>query len=174
MALTEGLETIPRKVVEYRGARIEEMDTDAILRRRPGGGRRRRVSAHRTCRAPARTKRWEDVHVLLDAGHRRADDDERAASREPERSDLAEHRRAGARNDPGLGAAAGGRSRDGRPHAARADQQAEARRGVPFRQGAESAGKLLSRARRSSPCASWRCGRRRTRSRAASQKRRPR
>ena len=35
IALSEGLETIPRKTVEYRGTRFEEMDTDAILRRHP-------------------------------------------------------------------------------------------------------------------------------------------
>ena len=35
IALTEGLETIPRKNIDYRGARLEEMDTDAILRRAP-------------------------------------------------------------------------------------------------------------------------------------------
>ena len=67
MALTEGLETIPRKVVEYRGARIEEMDTDAILRRRPA------VAVvdefpHTNVPGSGREKRWEDVHVLLDHG----------------------------------------------------------------------------------------------------------
>ena len=41
IALTEGLETVPRKSVEYRGTRLEEMDTDAILRRHPRGRRRR-------------------------------------------------------------------------------------------------------------------------------------
>src|SRR5262245_47030721 len=35
IALTEGLETISRRVVAYRGAVFEEMDTDAILRRHP-------------------------------------------------------------------------------------------------------------------------------------------
>src|SRR2546428_7137826 len=35
IALSEGLETIPRKVIEYRSSRFEEMDTDAILRRHP-------------------------------------------------------------------------------------------------------------------------------------------
>src|SRR6476646_9992357 len=29
------LEIIPRKVIEYRGAKMEEMDTDAILERHP-------------------------------------------------------------------------------------------------------------------------------------------
>src|SRR4029453_12451318 len=35
ITLSEGLESIPRKVVEHRDSRFEEMDTDAILRRRP-------------------------------------------------------------------------------------------------------------------------------------------
>src|SRR5271154_2148473 len=38
--LTEGLigslEVIPRKVIDYRGMRLTEMDLDAVLRRRPG------------------------------------------------------------------------------------------------------------------------------------------
>jgi two-component system sensor histidine kinase KdpD len=67
MALAEGLETIPRKVVEYRGTRLEEMDTDAILRRRP------QVAVvdefpHTNVPESGRPKRWEDVAVLLDAG----------------------------------------------------------------------------------------------------------
>jgi two-component system sensor histidine kinase KdpD len=32
IALSEELEAVPRKVLEYRGSRFEEMDTDAILR----------------------------------------------------------------------------------------------------------------------------------------------
>ena len=35
IALTEGLEIVPRKTIEYRGAVFEEMDTDAVLRRHP-------------------------------------------------------------------------------------------------------------------------------------------
>src|ERR1700722_14228064 len=33
--LLEGFEMVPRKVVEYRGSRFEEMDLDAILARHP-------------------------------------------------------------------------------------------------------------------------------------------
>jgi two-component system, OmpR family, sensor histidine kinase KdpD len=67
IALTEGLETIPRKSVEYRGTRLEEMDTDAILRRNP------RVAIvdefpHTNVPGSGREKRWEDVRALLDAG----------------------------------------------------------------------------------------------------------
>jgi two-component system sensor histidine kinase KdpD len=64
---TEGLETIPRLKIEYRGSIFEEMNTDAILARRP------RIClvdefAHSNIPGSARNKRWEDVEVLRDAG----------------------------------------------------------------------------------------------------------
>jgi two-component system sensor histidine kinase KdpD len=67
IALSEELETVPRTVLEYRGAQFEEMDTDAILHRRP------RVALvdefpHTNVPGSPRLKRWEDVQVLLDAG----------------------------------------------------------------------------------------------------------
>lgn len=67
IALTEGLATIPRRVIEYRGVRVEEMDTRAVLARRP------RVAVvdelpHTNVPGSSRAKRWEDVHELLDAG----------------------------------------------------------------------------------------------------------
>src|SRR5437868_6400033 len=34
-ALIEGLETIPRRRIEYRAVAVEEMDLDAVLARRP-------------------------------------------------------------------------------------------------------------------------------------------
>lgn len=67
IALMEGLETIPRRVVDYRGSRFEEMDADAVLRRHP------EVAVvdefpHTNVPGSPRAKRWEDVHALLDAG----------------------------------------------------------------------------------------------------------
>jgi two-component system sensor histidine kinase KdpD len=67
IALAEGLETVPRQIVEYRGTRLEEMDTDAVIRRRP------QVAVvdefpHTNVPGSPRLKRWEDVHALLDAG----------------------------------------------------------------------------------------------------------
>jgi two-component system sensor histidine kinase KdpD len=67
VALAAGLESVPRIAIEYRGARFEEMDTAAILRRRP------RVALvdefpHTNVPGSRRAKRWEDVHDLLDAG----------------------------------------------------------------------------------------------------------
>ena len=67
IAKTEGLETIPRRKVEYRGSTFEEMDTAAILRRAP------EICVvdefpHTNVPGSERAKRWEDVLVLLDAG----------------------------------------------------------------------------------------------------------
>jgi len=67
IAKTEGLEFVPRRKVEYRGALFEEMDTDAILARHP------EICVvdefpHTNVPGSTRTKRWEDVTALLDAG----------------------------------------------------------------------------------------------------------
>lgn len=67
IAKTEGLEFVPRRKVEYRGASFEEMDTDAILLRSPAVCLVDEF-AHTNVPGSARTKRWEDVLVLLDAG----------------------------------------------------------------------------------------------------------
>ncbi len=66
-ALAAGLEIVPRAVVQHRGARFEEMDTAAVLRRHP------QVAVvdelpHTNVPGSRRAKRWEDVHDLLDAG----------------------------------------------------------------------------------------------------------
>jgi two-component system sensor histidine kinase KdpD len=66
IAKTEGLEAIPRQRIDYRGSVFEEMDTDAILARHP------QVCLvdefPHTNVGTERSKRWEDVEVLLDAG----------------------------------------------------------------------------------------------------------
>jgi two-component system sensor histidine kinase KdpD len=67
IAQLEGLEVVPRRRIEYRGTTFEEMDTDAIVARRP------KVAVvdefpHTNVPGCQRTKRWEDVLVLLDAG----------------------------------------------------------------------------------------------------------
>lgn len=67
IAKTEGLETVPRRAVEHREKTFEEMDTDAILSRRP------EVCLvdefpHTNVPGSPRAKRWEDVVLLLDAG----------------------------------------------------------------------------------------------------------
>ncbi|PXW28801.1 UNVERIFIED_CONTAM: two-component system sensor histidine kinase KdpD [Williamsia faeni] len=66
-ALTEGLETVPRRSIDYRGTRLEEMDLDAVLARKP------RVAlvdelAHTNAPGSRNTKRWQDIEELRDAG----------------------------------------------------------------------------------------------------------
>jgi two-component system, OmpR family, sensor histidine kinase KdpD len=67
IALTEGLEAVPRRLVDYKGSRLEEMDADAVLRRHPA------VAVvdefpHTNAPGSSRPKRWEDVQVFLEAG----------------------------------------------------------------------------------------------------------
>jgi two-component system, OmpR family, sensor histidine kinase KdpD len=67
IAKAEGLEMLPRKVVEYRGSVFEEMDTEAIIARHP------QVAVidefpHTNVPGSTREKRWEDVLVILEQG----------------------------------------------------------------------------------------------------------
>jgi two-component system, OmpR family, sensor histidine kinase KdpD len=66
-ALLPGLEVIPRREVEYRGAALTEMDVDAILERRP---RLALVDelAHSNVPGSRHSKRYLDVEELLAAG----------------------------------------------------------------------------------------------------------
>jgi two-component system sensor histidine kinase KdpD len=66
-AQLKDLEIIPRRQVEYRGVTMEEMDVDAIVRRKP------QVCvvdelAHTNVPGSRRAKRYEDVLEILDAG----------------------------------------------------------------------------------------------------------
>jgi two-component system, OmpR family, sensor histidine kinase KdpD len=63
----QGLEAVPHRKIEYRGKTFEEMDTDAALRRRASIALVDEL-AHTNIPGSTRTKRWEDVQVLLDAG----------------------------------------------------------------------------------------------------------
>ncbi|MGH9352080.1 MAG: histidine kinase [Terriglobia bacterium] len=67
MELTEGIETIARWKVEYRGTVFEDMDTAAILRRHPAVCAVDEF-AHTNVPGSERAKRWEDAEILLDAG----------------------------------------------------------------------------------------------------------
>jgi two-component system sensor histidine kinase KdpD len=62
-----GLEAVPRRQVPYRGATFEEMDTAAVLQRHPQVCLVDEL-AHTNVPGSERTKRWEDVQILLDAG----------------------------------------------------------------------------------------------------------
>lgn len=61
------LDTVPRRTIEHRGVTLEEMDVDAIIRRRP------QVCivdelAHTNVPGSRHDKRYEDVLDILDAG----------------------------------------------------------------------------------------------------------
>jgi two-component system, OmpR family, sensor histidine kinase KdpD len=67
IAKAEGLETVPRKRIQYRGSVFEEMDPDAIVARHP------QVAVidefpHTNVPGSPRVKRWEDVLLLLEQG----------------------------------------------------------------------------------------------------------
>jgi two-component system, OmpR family, sensor histidine kinase KdpD len=66
-ALLEGLEVLPPKVVEYRGATLREFDLDAALARRPALILVDEL-AHTNAPGSRHAKRWQDVQELLEAG----------------------------------------------------------------------------------------------------------
>jgi two-component system, OmpR family, sensor histidine kinase KdpD len=66
-ALVMGLEVIPRRRVDYRGAALEEMDLPAILARRPELVLIDEL-AHSNAPGVEHAKRYEDITSVLDAG----------------------------------------------------------------------------------------------------------
>jgi two-component system sensor histidine kinase KdpD len=66
-ALIDGLDILPRRVVDYRGRQIEDFDLDAALARKP-----KLIVvdelAHTNAPDSRHPKRWQDVEDLLDAG----------------------------------------------------------------------------------------------------------
>ncbi|MGC8513805.1 MAG: universal stress protein [Acidimicrobiales bacterium] len=67
-SLMAGLEIIPRRKVEYRGTTLEEMDLEAVLRRRPKVVLVDEL-AHTNVPMPGgHEKRWQDVETILEAG----------------------------------------------------------------------------------------------------------
>ncbi len=63
-----GLETVPRKVVDYRGTTFEEMDLDAVLRRHPKVALVDELAHTNVPGSGRHDKRWQDVLELLEAG----------------------------------------------------------------------------------------------------------
>jgi two-component system, OmpR family, sensor histidine kinase KdpD len=61
------LEIVPRRVIEYRGNRFEEMDTVAVLRRRPQVALVDELAHTNVPGSGRHVKRWQDVLELLDA-----------------------------------------------------------------------------------------------------------
>jgi two-component system sensor histidine kinase KdpD len=67
IAQTEGLEFVPRRVYQHRGATFEDMDTAGVIARHP------EVAvvdefAHTNVPGAERLKRWQDVQKILDEG----------------------------------------------------------------------------------------------------------
>jgi len=62
-----GLEMVPRRKTEYRDLVFEEMDTEAILERRPAVCLVDEL-AHANVPGSPRSKRWQDVLAIIDAG----------------------------------------------------------------------------------------------------------
>ncbi len=67
IAQLSDLEQVPRREHQYRGTTLLEMDTDAVLTRRPQVLLVDEL-AHTNAPGSPRQKRWQDVEVLLDAG----------------------------------------------------------------------------------------------------------
>ncbi len=65
--LVSGLESIPRRSVDYRGVILEELDLDALIARRPAIAVVDEL-AHANAPGSRHVKRWQDVIELLDRG----------------------------------------------------------------------------------------------------------
>ncbi|MGH2408457.1 MAG: DUF4118 domain-containing protein, partial [Candidatus Limnocylindrales bacterium] len=65
--LLDGLETVPRKAMEYRGARFTELDVDAVIARAPQVALIDEL-AHTNIPGSRHGKRWQDIEEILEAG----------------------------------------------------------------------------------------------------------
>ncbi|MFG1623958.1 DUF4118 domain-containing protein [Kribbella sp. NPDC049227] len=65
--MLEGLEIVPRRIIDYRGASFTEMDLDAVLARRPEVALVDEL-AHTNVPGSRNEKRWQDIDELLAAG----------------------------------------------------------------------------------------------------------
>ncbi len=66
--LIDGIELVPRRAVDYRQTRFEEMDLDAVLDRRPEVALVDELAHTNVPGSGRHDKRWQDVLELLDAG----------------------------------------------------------------------------------------------------------
>jgi len=66
-ALLEGLESTPKAQIEYQGVLLPELDTDAVLARKPQIALVDEL-AHTNAPGSRHEKRWQDVEELLAAG----------------------------------------------------------------------------------------------------------
>ncbi|MEV0801340.1 DUF4118 domain-containing protein [Kribbella sp. NPDC050281] len=65
--MLEGLEIVPRRIIDYRGASFTEMDLDAVLARRPEVALVDEL-AHTNVPGSRNEKRWQDIDEILAAG----------------------------------------------------------------------------------------------------------
>ena len=67
LAMTEGLEAIPRRHIEHRGIELTEMDRGAVLARHPDIALVDEL-AHTNAPGSRHEKRWQDIEEFLQAG----------------------------------------------------------------------------------------------------------
>jgi two-component system, OmpR family, sensor histidine kinase KdpD len=67
-SLVSGLEVVPRTVIDYRGCEMQEMDTPAVLRRRPKVVLVDELAHTNVPGSGQHEKRWQDVLEILAAG----------------------------------------------------------------------------------------------------------
>ncbi|NTU72167.1 MAG: universal stress protein [Coriobacteriia bacterium] len=67
LALAEGLERVPTRCIEYRGTTFDELDTDAVIARRPQMVLVDEL-AHSNVPGAKHAKRWQSVEEILAAG----------------------------------------------------------------------------------------------------------
>lgn len=65
--MLEGLEVVPRRTLTHRGVELEELDTAAVIARRPAVAVIDEL-AHTNVPGSAHEKRWQDIEEILDAG----------------------------------------------------------------------------------------------------------
>jgi len=66
--MIDGLEVIPRKQVDYRESRLEEMDVDAVIARHPEVALVDELAHTNVPGSGQNDKRWQDVMAILAAG----------------------------------------------------------------------------------------------------------
>jgi two-component system sensor histidine kinase KdpD len=66
-ALVQGLEVLPRRVIDYQGKKMEEFDLDGALARKPSLILVDEL-AHTNVTPSRHKKRWQDVNELIEAG----------------------------------------------------------------------------------------------------------
>ena len=157
-ALAEGLEVVPRLRTSHGELELDEMDIDAVIRRKPELALVDEL-AHTNAAATRNEKRYQDIDEILDAGidvdlHR-----QHPAPREPQRRDLRAHGRPRPRDVSGPDPRRGGRGRAGRPLARGAAGTAARRARSIRRSEPRSRCRTSSGRRTSARCASSCCAR---------------